>query len=169
MDRTIRRTIVDIQGQVFQLDFQATSTAVVEVCIGIGAWDSAADTEGQAVNTTMAPGTGPLSDAANSRWMIRCCIQIPVGLQVQFGSAENIVVNPTPGVYWILNGGTAVTGGFTFGCHVDTKVMRKLRGLETSWLNIALECSADPTPTAGDDITCQLDAISGRMLLQNAA
>ena len=168
-DRTIRRTIIDITGEVFQLDFQVSSAAVLELCIGIGMWDSSADVEGEGNQTPLLPGTGPLTDADNSRWMIRCCIQIPIGTATQWGSTENIGPVPAgPHAYWYYTGGTAATGGFGFGCHFDTKVMRKMHGLNTQWLNLALEASISPTPAVGDDITAQINGFGGRMLLSNA-
>ena len=168
-DRTIVRTIMDFTGLVNQLDFQVSENAVLEVCVGIGIWDSSQDLNGQGLNTAMAVGTGPQDDASNSRWMVRCCIQIPIGMMAQYGTTENIVVKPTPDSWYLMSGGTAATQAILFGCHVDTKVKRKLHGTQTPWINVAMQTTVQPTPAVGDDIVTNLNALNVRWLLQNSA
>ena len=168
-DRTIRRSIIDFAVRVNQLDFQVNRNAVVEVCVGIGQRDSTQDTDGLAINTVMSPGTGPLSDASNSHWMVRCCVQIPIGILLDMGSTDNVAWTPHPGSSLVAIGGTAAQASIWWFCHVDTKQMRKLHGQQTPWTNVAMESNIQPTGAAGDDISVTMNAFSVRWLFQNAS
>ncbi len=168
-DRTIKRTIADFLVTVDQDGFQTSTDSVLELCVGIGIMDTPGDVDGQAGNTTIADGAGPLDDADNSRWMVRCCVQIPIGRASILGSTENISWKPTADSFVNFSGASEGGAQWDWGCHIDTKSQRRLRGLETQWITVALQASVDPIPTAGDDVNINMNALSCRWVLQNSA
>ncbi len=168
-DRTIVRSIIDFQVRTTTLIDPPDRDQVLEICVGIGIKDSAGDTNGQASVTTLEPGTGPLDDASNSHWMVRCCVQIPMGMFLDLGSGENVVIHPTPNSWIMMLGGNAAQESATWGCHIDTKVKRKLHGTQTPFINVAMQTRASPALTAGEDQFTQMNAFNVRWLMQNAA
>lgn len=167
-DLTVRRTIGQVGGRITSLGDQADRDMELELCVGLSWFDSMADTDGQGLNTTISPGTGPLDDVDNSRWYVRCCVTIPLGTQILFGATENIVV-PTNigdstygGVWWVLGGTIAEFG---FQCFFDTKAMRKQHGKQSEWLNIAMQAQTSSLPAVGDDITVALNSFNARHVL----
>ncbi len=174
-DVTLLRTIFQSMVRIEQDDFQVDQSSTLEICIGLGIFDSMGDVTGQAFNTTLAIGTGPLSDADNSRWFARCCVLIPIGQFNSLGSTENIVA-PITGArggpsssYWLaLGGGTGPAQSYRWYCEWDSKSKRRLQGSETEWVQCALEAKVSVVPTAGDDITIAMDAFSGRVVKTQA-
>ncbi len=168
-DFTVRRTIADSTVRMTALGSQVNKDMCIEICIGLSWFDSLTDTNGQGNNTTIADGTGPLTDADNSRWYARCCVCIPIGQLSGFASGafgRNMVVETMPGAgWWITSATTAAAVEYGMWCHWDTKAMRKQRGLESEFLNIALEARANVALAAGDDLTIALNQFSGRHVL----
>ena len=167
-DRTIRRSIGACTGSIVQLANQTDPDAVLSLCIGLSVGDSTADLNGQAVNSEMGLGTGPLTDADSSAWMIRCCIQIPIGMADEWSvNQENLVFSPTPtSQWWAFGGASGAEIPMGFSCSWDTKQMRRMRGKDTPWLNVAMEAEIDPTPDAGTDISINLNGFSNRWVVQ---
>lgn len=170
-DVTLLRLIFQSMCRVTFLDFPVDPTTVLELCVGISSWDSSGDLDGQGVNTTMVAGTGPLSDANNSRWMARCCVVIPLGSAATLAATETVVL-PTrgprngPGTgysMWIGNS-IAANQRIHVYCEWDSRTKRTLRGSETEWLNVALEAATSTPPAVGDDITISMDHFGGRVV-----
>ncbi len=169
--RTIFQTFVRIENAGPQVD----PTAVLEVCVGLGIFDSMGDVGGQAFNTTIAAGAGPLSDADNSRWFARCCVLIPIGQNLLVGTSENLSQmlvaprsGPHSGYITEYGGGTPTTRGWRWYCEWDSRVKRKLQGSETEWIQCAMEAKVSVVPAVGDDITVAMDAFSGRVVKTSA-
>ncbi len=170
-DVTLLRTIFQTMVRIEQADFQVDQTAVLEICVGLSFFDSMGDVTGQAFNTTIATGTGPLTDADNSRWFARCCVLIPTGSFNAFGSTENLVfpvtgarAGPSSSYWFVQGGGTPAAQTSRFYCEWDSKTKRKAQGAETEWIQCAMEAKVSVVPTAGDDITVAMDAFSGRVV-----
>ncbi len=158
-DLTLRRSIMSTRGRVTLQNDQADKDTVVEICIGIGFFDSMGDVNGLGINTTLVAGTGPLDDASNSRWHIRCCISIPIGQFNNFTApqdsfVENHITKNGDFGWWVFGGATAEFG---FYCNVDSKVMRKLHGRETPFQNVALQAQSEPVLTAAQDVNVRLN------------
>ncbi len=168
-DFTVRRTIADCTVRMTQLGTQVNKDMCIEICIGLSWFDSLADTDGQGNNTTISDGTGPLTDADNSRWYARCCVCIPIGQLTGWGSSafgRNMVVETMPGAGWWIAGATSAAAiEYGMWCHWDTKAMRKQRGLESEFLNIAMEARSNVALAAGDDLTIAMNQFSGRHVL----
>ncbi len=173
-DLLVKRTILDVTCRITQLGLQVSNNSILRICVGFSYFDSMGDLNGQAVNTAILAGTGPLTDADNSRWFIRCCVDIPLGqMNLLINAAETGMVFPLAGKdglngSWWAIANTAGNQEFGFHCHVDTKTSRKLQGRESEWLQMALECSVEPTPAAGDDISILINGFHGRQVMQNA-
>ncbi len=175
-DVTLLRIIFQMFARVRQLGNQVDATSMLEICVGLSPFDSMGDVAGQAFNTTLAVGTGPLSDADNSRWMARCCVLIPIGKAVNFaGITENQVypmISPRSGPhsgYWTVLGNTTPANiEWDWYCEWDSKTKRKLQGAETSWLQLAMEAKLSVVPAVGDDVTVAMDAFSGRLVKTSA-
>ncbi len=171
-DVTLLRTIAAWTVRIEEAGNQVDSSAMLEICVGLSAFDSAGDVDGFATNTTLAAGTGPLTDADNSRWMLRCCVQIPIGLMQNVRDTDEDLVVPLVAPragphsgYWLHIGHTDPTLAVTtWYCEWDSKVKRTLRGQETEWLQCAMEAQVSVTPAVGDDITVAMDAFSGRVV-----
>ncbi len=174
-DVTLLRTIFQALIRIDELGFQVDKTAVLEICVGLSPFDSMGDLIGQAFNTTLALGTGPLSDADNSRWFARCCVLIPIGIgnvgattQHQMASFSPTSRNPSSSqVYWVHNA-DPTKASITWFCEWDSRTKRKLQGSETEWIQLAMEAKVSVVPAVGDDITVALDAFSGRIVKTSA-
>ncbi len=170
-DVTLLRTIFQTMVRIQEDDFQVDKSSTLEICIGLGIFDSMGDVTGQAFNTTLAPGTGPLTDADNSRWFARCCVLIPIGQNNLLGNTENLVApitgargGPSSSYWTALGGGTAAGQTMRWYCEWDSRTKRRMQGTETEWVQLAMEAKASVVPTAGDDITVAMDAFSGRVV-----
>lgn len=169
-DVTLLRTIFQCMTRVFQLGFQVDTTAVLEICIGLSLFDSMGDPGGVATNTTIASGTGPLTDADNSRWFARCCVLIPIGQAGSVPTGAGVVIVPFvaprsgPHSGYLQHFGSDVAAGqsYRWYCEWDSRTKRKLQGAETVWVQLACEAQVSVTPAVGDDITIAVDAFSGR-------
>ncbi len=171
-DRTVLRSIGQIRGRVDQSGLQANTALCLELCVGLSYFDSTQDTDGQASLATIGDGAGPLSDADNSRWFIRCCLCIPLGILAKaIQSGDNITemfppmgsANPYSAGYSYL-GAAEGTEELTWWCNFDTKAKRKIRGLDTPWLNIAMEITSSVAVAAGDDIAVSVDSFQLRQV-----
>jgi len=171
-DFTVRRTIFDLMGRVTNLGSQVNLDMVLEICVGLSWFDSMSDATGFAVASNIADGTGPLSDADNSRWYARCCIDIPIGqLGAVFGTAagRSVVVpnqhGPAAWSWWAIGGANAPSNEFGFHCHWDSKAMRRQHGKVSETLQAAFEAETTVIPAAGDDITVAINSFTGRHVL----
>ncbi len=170
-DVTLLRTIFQTMVRIEELDFQVDKTAVLEICVGLSFFDSMGDVTGQAFNTTIATGTGPLTDADNSRWFARCCVLIPIGASSLYANTENTVApitgaraGPSSSYIQMIGGGSAAGQTMRWYCEWDSRTKRKSQGAETEWIQCAMEAKVSVIPTAGDDITVAMDAFSGRVV-----
>ncbi len=171
-DLTVKRTIFDVVGRITVLDEPVALDAVLEICIGLGWFDSQTDADGLAIATTMANGTGPLTDADNNKWYARCCVDIPIGSWMpNFTVAGRGMVVPIAGKTglsghaYIIGSGAPTTVEMGFHCHWDSKAQRRQHGIETPFLNLAVEARISITPAAGDDVTIRINKFSGRHVL----
>ncbi len=170
-DVTLLRTIFESVVRIQYLDFPVVQDAVLELCIGLTSLDSSGDAAGLALNTSMALGTGPLSDADNSRWFARCCVQIPLGVYFTLVAAnDNIVLSlpdprggPGHTTVTVLGGGVGAQE-ISVHCKWDSKTKRRWQGAETEWITVALEASISSTPAVGDDITVVMNSFNGRIV-----
>ncbi len=171
-DLTVERTIFQTSMSIRMEDFQVNPDSMLELCVGLSWFDSQTDAAGLAINTTLAAGTGPLSDADNNKWSARCCVQIPIGSFVKYTDKENLVfplqgprAGPGTGYWWIIGASTGAGQEIGWFCEWDSRTRRRQHGIETPFLNIALEAEVSATPAAGDDITVLMNAFSGRQVL----
>ncbi len=168
-DFTQKRTIVDMSATISQLADPASNSTMLEICIGLGWFDSMQDAGGQAVNTTIVAGAGPLDDINNSKWFARCCVYIPLGsmiLRVPTAPNDNGTVIPVPGGSLFVIGPTAATREIVWQCHLDTKAQRKQEGQQSEYLNVAIQARvASGDLAAGDDVSIQMHGFMGRQVL----
>ena len=172
-DQTIQRTQVG-----FTMDATVVHAAtlalgsVLELCVGISIFDSMSDVDGQAVNTTIVDGTGPLDDASNSRWYARCCIQIPIGaLALSLASTTENVVLPYESArefskgYCVVMRRNSTNLELSWYCTIDSKTKRSLRGSESQWLQLAAQARVNTTPVVADRIDWTMNSFNGRHIL----
>lgn len=168
-DFTQKRTIVDMITIIDQLADPSSNATMLEICIGLGWFDSMQDTDGQAVNTTIVAGTGPLDDINNARWFARCCVYIPFGFlatRVPTAPNDNGMVWPVLGGSVSVLGATASDRKITWQCHLDTKAQRAQKGQESEFLNVAFQARvASGDLAAGDDVSVRLDGFMGRQVI----
>ncbi len=170
-DVTILRTLMLSTVRITYLDFPVDTDTVLELCIGLSAFDSMGDADGLAINTTLANNTGPLTDADNSKWFARCCVLIPLGSFVTLVAANDNLVVPlvSPrggpgGGHYVVYGGGAGAQEITWYCEWDSRTKRRLQGAETPLVNVALEARTSSTPAVGDDITIAMNAFQSRIV-----
>jgi len=145
----------------------------IELCVGLSIFDSMADLDGIAINSTVIAGTGPLTDADNSRWYARCCLLIPFGAWRAAGiitAVPWVMHFPSPRPYshsvlTVHESGTANIMNWTWHCEVDSKAMRKLEGIETENIQLAFEAVANAAVDTGNAFTWGVDMMEGRHLL----
>lgn len=145
-----------------------TTSAVVRICIGIAMFDSMADASGQATLATIADGTGPSSDADNSRWWFRICFDIPIGDLVPMASgAETANVTlyqdergQVSGIWSALDQRMILWWNYT------TKSARRLRGFESEWMQLCLEQDCTELLPAAATVTTVMNSFEGRSILQ---
>ena len=143
---------------------------VVRVCIGIAFFDSMGDLEGSGLSTALLAGTGPEDDADNSRWIWRICYDIPLGfLLTQATGNETYTLPVINRDYYSLSGvwnGLDMT--FSMNIDVDHKTIRKLHGLETKWINLALQMVTTTGIPATSDFTMFINSFNARSVLSLA-
>ncbi len=171
-DVTIRRTILNtlVNGQSI---LGAVDAALnIEMCIGLSVFDSMGDADGTAINTTVFPGTGPLTDADNSRWYARCCITIPFGQWRGVGATTALpAIIPLQSARPYMRGWfsmlevSATQLNWSWFCEVDSKSMRKMEGIETEHVQFAFEARANKAQIATNSFAWQVESVSGRHLL----
>ncbi len=171
-DLVVERTIFDFTCRIEQEDFQVSPDAVLELCVGLSWFDSMSDISGIALNSTLVDGTGPLSDADNSRWYARCCVQIPIGQFVSVTANASMVVpltatarGPHSGHWWHKGGGTALGQEISWYCTWDSKAKRKQQGIETENLQLCMEGRVTPIPAVGDSVDVSMNHFGGRHVL----
>lgn len=167
-DITVMRSIIRFTVTIDLMADPADGSMMLRVCVGLSFFDSMQDVDGQAVNSTLLSGTGPLDDANNNRWFIRACVDIPIGF-LFFISAS--ATNMSGLVIPVQNGTLTVAGidgtrKIIWNQFIDTKTRRKLQGIETPFLNVAMQASTDPTLAAAEDVACFMDSFEGRMVLK---
>ncbi len=157
--------------RVSQIGFQVNLNAVLEICVGLGIFDSMGDADGLAINTTLFNNTGPLTDADNSRWFMRCCVQIPIGQASRLAAGQTMVLpliaphaGPHSGYLLQYGGNTPAAQEYRWYCEWDSKTKRTLRGTETDFVQLAMEARVTTTPAVGDDILIALDTFDGRVV-----
>ncbi len=172
-DLLIRRTIVQFVSQgIMDMATTANDDLVIELCVGLSIFDSMGDTDGVAANTTIVAGTGPTSDADNSRWYVRCCIQIPFGTLRGFGAVTAYpMVIPYESAreyakgHLLIGEDAAEVMSWAWFCEVDSKSMRKMEGIQTENVQVAMEVTANQAIATGNSFTWSMDQLSGRHLL----
>ncbi len=171
-DLTVERTIFQSSVSIRMEDHQVNPDSMLELCIGLSWFDSQTDAAGLGINTTLAVGTGPLTDADNNKWHARCCVQIPIGSFVKYTDKENLVFplisprsGPSSGYWWVVGASTASGSEYGWFCEWDSRTKRRQHGIETPFLNVAMEAEVSATPAVGDDITILMNSFSGRQVL----
>lgn len=167
-DVTIRRMIGSAELRFFS-DNPPAATTVVTICLAIGIADSTTDLDGLAVNTILGVGSGPIDDASNSRWMLRCCFDIPLGELALIASTENLTWSPIPGTVIRLWGSGGAVHTYHITCGWDTNVMRKLHGQQTQWVNTYLQMKLNGVLVAAEDLHLEMNSFANRMLLSETA
>ncbi len=175
-DQLIRRTQVGFTMDATVVHAGTVDlSSVLELCVGISIFDSMSDTNGLAINTTVVDGTGPLDDASNSRWYARCCIQIPIGaLSLSLASTtENVVLpyesaRPFSKGYVVVMRRNSTNLELSWYCTIDSKTMRKLKGQESQFLQLAAQARVNVTPPVGDRIDWTLNSFEGRHILSKS-
>ncbi len=174
-DVTILRTLFQSLVRVSFLDFPVDATSVLEICIGLSPFDLMGDINGTATNTTLAANTGPLTDADNSRWFARCCVQIPIGRAATLAVTETPIIpfvgaraGPHTGALMWIGNTIAANQSITWWCEWDSRTKRKLQGAETEWIQLAVEAAVSVVPAVGDDITVGMDSFRGRVVKTEA-
>lgn len=163
-DGTVRRTIGDTQVIIESLGDHPNQDLVLELCIGLAYFDSNTDVDGQAVNTSLSTGVGPMSDAESNKWFFRCCVQIPLGINTLIATGENLVRQlPAGGALSLWGAASAL---WMWDCHIDSKSMRKLQGFNQPWLQLVVEGRTSSLVAVGDDVTVKVNALGLRQVLQ---
>ena len=170
----IRRTQLAVDGEITFNTTGGTAdlSTVIELCIGVSIFDSMGDVDGLAQNTTIVDGTGPLDDASNSRWYARCCISIPLGIigAALTTSTENQTIplrSPRDFVsgWAMLMRRNSTNLDVGFHCEIDSKSMRKLEGIETQFLQLAVQMRTNITPLVGSTYGWAINNVQGRHVL----
>lgn len=165
-DMLIRRTIADALVRCVFNDVTSGGELVIRLCLGLSIFDSMGDTNGEAINAPVTDGTGPLDDADNSRWFIRCCVDIPVTFLrnlTQGSAASPLVWNPNPEMSIIFD---SVSDELRFFCHIDTKAIRKLQGLETEWQQLAIQLHDNGAGISAGTFEAFVDSWNQRQVIE---
>ncbi len=127
-DLLVHRTILSV---LITGDYQAGATPEASlngnlvVCIGYEFMRNEGVADGIFTNTFFATDQGPLGEGTRKRWLVRCCLSIPIGQMALAGAGVSSPGMIREGMGW---GYDLSLNTFWVWCEWDGKAKRRLEG-----------------------------------------